>query len=100
MRKLNRNKSCLMSGASVPTVLLFFFILFTGSLYAQDWRQLHKEGKKAYAEGKYQEAYDHFVNAQRIAPENIDLSKDIGTAAYRKGEFDPRTRIPTAEVYL
>jgi tetratricopeptide (TPR) repeat protein len=77
-----------MSGALVPTILLFFFILFTGSLHAQDWRQLHKEGKKAYTEGKYQEAYDHFVNAQRIAPEDIDLSKDIGTAAYRKGEFD------------
>lgn len=71
-----------------PLSLLLLFLFSTSHVFSQDWQDLHQQGKKAYAEGKYQEAYDHFINAQRIAPENIDLSKDIGTAAYRKGEFD------------
>lgn len=86
--------SCL--GRISPFVLLFSFLTFSGSVLSQDWKELHKKGKKAYTQGKYQEAYDHFVNAQRIAPQDIDLSKDIGTAAYRKGEFDKAEQIFTS----
>lgn len=73
--------------------LFLLFIFLPSFIFSQDWRQLHKDGKKAYSEGKYEEAYENFVNAQRIAPEGIDLSKDIGTAAYRKGEFDKAENI-------
>ncbi len=73
-------KLCVFVALSIVT---FNFSL----VFAQDWKELHKQGKQAYAEGKYQEAYDHFMNAQRIAPDDVSLAKDIGTAAYRKGDF-------------
>jgi Ca-activated chloride channel family protein len=86
-RKNNINNS----GAFWEKVFVFFILsivtLFLNSAVAQDWKELHKQGKQAYAEGKYQEAYDHFMNAQRIAPDDISLAKDIGTTAYRKGDF-------------
>merc|ERR1711916_71049 len=39
-------------------------------------------------EGKYEEAYNSLIQAQKLAPEDVDLSKDIGNAAYRKGDYE------------
>jgi tetratricopeptide (TPR) repeat protein len=77
------------------SIMVMSFLLLSGIAFSQDWQDLHAQGKKAYSEGKYQEAYDHFMNAQRIAPKDVDLSKDIGTAAYRKGEYDKAEEIFT-----
>lgn len=68
--------------------LIFPLIFLPFLMNAQSWQELHKKGKKAYQEGKYEEAHENFISAQRQAPENVDLSKDIGTAAYRMGDYD------------
>ena len=68
--------------------VIFPLLLLPFLMNAQSWQELHKNGKKAYQEGKYEEAHENFVSAQRLAPDNVDLSKDIGTAAYRMGDYD------------
>lgn len=57
------------------------------SLQAQSWEDSLQKGKKLYKEGKYPQAYETLLEAQKIAPEGVDLSKDIGNAAYRSGDY-------------
>lgn len=67
-------------------ILFVFLVVFTAN--TQTWRDSLEHGKKMYAEGKYEDAYESMVEAQKLAPEGIDLSKDIGNAAYRKGDYE------------
>jgi len=55
--------------------------------WGQNWRDSLSAAHKAYKEGKFKEAQEKFVRAQRLAPEGVDLSKDIGTSAYRSGDY-------------
>jgi len=55
--------------------------------WGQNWRDSLSAAHTAYKEGKYKEAQEKFVSAQRLAPEGVDLSKDIGTSAYRSGDY-------------
>ncbi|MEX1191297.1 MAG: tetratricopeptide repeat protein [Brumimicrobium sp.] len=68
-----------------------FYILMTCffglSLQAQSWEDSLQKGKQFYKEGKYPQAYKTLLEAQRIAPKDVDLSKDIGNAAYRSGDY-------------
>jgi len=67
---------------------LIIIVVFVSSLsWAQNWRDSLSAAHSAYSEGKFKEAHEKFISAQRLAPEGIDLSKDIGTAAYRKGDY-------------
>ncbi|MDX1445458.1 tetratricopeptide repeat protein [Lishizhenia sp.] len=68
-------------------IAVFTFLLLSCTVNAQQWREEFREGNRLYEEGKYQEAYNHFITAQQQAPENIDISREISRAAYRKGEF-------------
>ena len=67
---------------------LIIIVVFVSSLsWAQNWRDSLSAAHSAYSEGKFEEAHEKFISAQRLAPEGIDLSKDIGTAAYRNGDY-------------
>jgi Ca-activated chloride channel homolog len=67
---------------------LIIIVVFVSSLsWAQNWRDSLSAAHSAYSEGKFKEAHEKFVSAQRLAPEDVDLSKDIGTSAYRKGDY-------------
>lgn len=69
-------------------LLIFGVLLFTGLACAQSWRDSLALGKKQYQEGKYDKAYESLIQAQKLAPEDVDLSKDIGNAAYRSGDYE------------
>lgn len=56
-------------------------------IHAQSWEDSLQKGKQLYKEGKYPQAYATLLEAQKIAPEGVDLSKDIGNAAYRTGDY-------------
>ncbi|PHR49687.1 MAG: hypothetical protein COA32_00730 [Fluviicola sp.] len=68
-------------------ILLFVIFSIGLGLQAQSWEDSLKKGKQLYKEGKYPQAYATLLEAQKIAPEGIDLSKDIGNAAYRSGDY-------------
>jgi tetratricopeptide (TPR) repeat protein len=70
------------------SVAIILLVLVSTFSKAQDWRDSLSAAHSAYAEGKYKEAHDKFISAQRLAPEDIDLSKDIGTSAYRNGDYE------------
>lgn len=69
-------------------LLIVSVLLVAGSACAQSWRDSLKYGKKMYEEGKYEKSYESLVQAQKLAPEGVDLSKDIGNAAYRNGDYE------------
>jgi tetratricopeptide (TPR) repeat protein len=54
---------------------------------SQQWKDSIIVAKQAYDKGYFRRAYTAYVEAQRLAPEGIDLSKDIGNSAYRSGDF-------------
>lgn len=66
----------------------FIFLLVSCSLFGQSWKDTVFQAKNAYKSAQYDVAYDKFLSAQRLAPEDVDLSSDIGTAAYRSGDFE------------
>lgn len=68
-------------------ILLFVVCSLGLSLQAQSWEDSLQKGKQLYKEGKYPQAYSTLLEAQKVAPEGVDLSKDIGNAAYRSGDY-------------
>lgn len=68
-------------------ISLIIALLAVFPLYGQQWKDSLRAAQSAYEQGNYQEAYTSFIAAQRIAPDGIDLSKDIGNAAYRSGDY-------------
>lgn len=63
-------------------------VLFLASFVsAQSWQDSLKLGKQHYKEGNYERAYKTLLEAQKIAPADVNLSQDIGNAAYRKGDY-------------
>lgn len=67
---------------------VIIIVVFVSSItWSQNWRDSLFAAHSAYSEGKFKEAHEKFISAQRLAPEGIDLSKDIGTSAYRKGDY-------------
>lgn len=71
----------------MKSCLLIMLVLASSLLWSQNWRDSLFAAHSAYAEGKFKEANEKFISAQRLAPEGVDLSKDIGTSAYRKGDY-------------
>ena len=68
--------------------LFCFFIVITFSVHSQPWKDSLIAGKNAYKQGDYSQAYKKMIASQRLAPEDIDLTKDIGTVSYRTGDFE------------
>jgi|SRR5690554_3124959 len=54
----------------------------------QSWEDSLLLGQKYYQEKEYQKAYQTLLEAQKLAPNGIDLSQDIGNAAYRNADFE------------
>lgn len=68
-------------------LIVVLCVLFSVFSHAQAWRDSLKAGKLAYESGNFDRAYTAFLEAQRLAPEEMDFSKDIGNVAYRIGDF-------------
>ena len=69
--------------------ILLALLLLTIAAPAQSYKKLVKAGEKYYEEGYYQEAINTFLEAQEIAPDDLDLTLKIGLA-YLKGSFKDR----------
>lgn len=70
----------------------FFYIVFflssVGVGYAQAWQDSLRRGKELYEMGDFEQAYQTFLEAQRLAPSEVNLSKDIGNAAFRSQDYE------------
>ncbi|RFC54429.1 tetratricopeptide repeat protein [Brumimicrobium aurantiacum] len=56
--------------------------------YGQSWEDSLRLGKKLYQEKQFDKAYQTLLQAQKLAPSEVDLSQDIGNAAYRNNDFE------------
>jgi tetratricopeptide (TPR) repeat protein len=68
--------------------LLAIIMLTTGFTQAQSWKDSLRVGKQYYEEGNYKQAYQSLLQAQKLAPSDVDLSQDIGNAAYRSQDYE------------
>lgn len=73
--------------------IVLFFIVFTTSVNAQHWGDSLRVARSAFEAENFELAYEKFLSAQRLAPDHIDLSKDIATAAYRAEDYKTAEQI-------
>lgn len=68
--------------------------LFTSALsFSQEWRDSLNVARDAYKKKEYKKALDYYRSAQKKAPENIDLSDEMGQSAYKAREFEQAEKI-------
>lgn len=66
---------------------LCFLVLTSTSAYAQNWIDSLDMARYYYKKGAYQKANEYYQAAQKIAPKNIDLSREIAQNHYRNNNF-------------
>lgn len=69
-------------------LLIALIFCMTGFVKGQSWEDSLRLGKKYYEEKQYDKAYSALLEAQKLAPSHVDLSQDIGNAAYRNEDFE------------
>lgn len=74
--------------------LIYIVILFCSSFAgAQEWRDSLKVARDSYKKEDYAKALKYYQSAQKKAPENIDLSDEMGQSAYKAREFERAEKI-------
>lgn len=61
--------------------------------WAQDWRDELRTARSAYKQGDYEQALRAYRSAQRHAPEQVDLSDEIGQTAYKAEKYDVAEKV-------
>lgn len=72
----------------MKVLVAIFSILLTSISMAQNWRDTLDMARSAYNDEEYVKALKLYEQAQKGAPENIDLSDEIGQSAYRSHEYE------------
>ena len=68
-------------------------ILTFSNVNAQEWRDSLSVARSYYSKQEYAKALKYYQSAQKKAPNNIDLSDEIGQSAYKAREFDKAEKI-------
>lgn len=74
----------------ICTIILFCCL---SPLYGQEWRDSLKVARAAYEKKNYQKALKYYQSAQKNAPDDIDLSDEMGQSAYKSGDFEKAEKI-------
>ena len=77
----------------MKAILIIGFLLSTGISFSQEWRDSLEVARKEYKNKNYEKALKYYKSAQNKAPEEIDLSDEIGQSAYRSGDFETAEKI-------
>lgn len=73
--------------------IVLLILVYSSSVNAQFWGDSLKAARNAFESEDFELAYDKFLSAQRLAPDEIDLSKDIATSAYRAEDYKTAEQI-------
>lgn len=65
----------------------FGSLLLSTSAYAQEWKDTLNHARKLYTEGKYKEALKYYKTTEQLAPNDVNLSEEIGQSAYKAGDY-------------
>ena len=71
----------------MKTVLIIVSCVLTFTSFGQEWKDTLNEARKLYKKGNYKEALKYYKRAERLAPNDVDLSQEIGQTAYRANDF-------------
>jgi Ca-activated chloride channel homolog len=66
-------------------ILLLCTLCF--NLFAQDWKETVNQARRLYQKGDYKEALKYYKRAEQLAPNDVDLSQEIGQTAYKANDF-------------
>lgn len=76
----------------IVTFVLFLCII-VGPVFGQEWRAQLNEARKSFLNKSYEKSYKEYRSAQKMAPKGIDLSDEMGQAAYKAGKFEEAEKI-------
>lgn len=70
-------------------VLIAFLVATSGwtACWSQEWRDSLNRARELYKSGNYREALKYYKSADRLAPNDVDLSEEKGQSAYRAGDY-------------
>ncbi len=72
---------------------IFFLFAFSQPVFGQEWRDVLREARQACVNHEYEKSYKQYLSAQKLAPKQIDLSDEMGHAAYKAGKFKESEKI-------
>ena len=70
------------------TAILTLLCFLTFNSFGQEWKDTLNEARRLYKKGNYKEALKYYKRAERLAPNDVDLSQEIGQTAYRANDFE------------
>jgi len=71
-------------------IVLIAFLVAASTVstsWSQEWRDSLNYARKLYKNGRYKEALKYYKSAERLAPNDVDLSEEKGQSAYRAGDY-------------
>lgn len=71
----------------MKTALMIISCVLTFNSFGQEWKDTLNEARRLYKKGNYKEALKYYKRAERLAPNDVDLSQEIGQTAYRANDF-------------
>ncbi|MGD9823883.1 VWA domain-containing protein [Desulfobacter sp.] len=83
-----RRKSGIRNGRSLICLAIAMGLMTPGLARAGFWTSPVKQGMQAWESKQFQQAKNHFIEAQLENPDDLRLYYNIGTAAYAAGEYD------------
>lgn len=77
----------------MKVILVIGFLLGTGLSFSQEWRDSLEVARREYKKENYEKALKYYKSAQNKAPEDVDLSDEIGQSAYKSGDYESAEKI-------
>lgn len=73
---------------TLSCIFLIGSCLFFSPIYGQNWKDSLNAARSAYQKGNYKEALKYYKSADRLAPNDVDLSQEKGQTAYKANDFE------------
>ena len=71
----------------MKTALILISCIAALNSFGQEWKETLNDARREYKNGNYKEALKYYKRAEQIAPNDVDLSQEIGQTAYRANDF-------------
>lgn len=68
-------------------LLIIALCFMSYAAFGQDWEEDLNHARQLYKKGNYKEALKYYKRADQLAPNDVDLSQEIGQTAYRANDF-------------
>lgn len=77
----------------MKVILVLSFLICSGLSFSQEWRDSLEIARSEYKKKNYKKALSYYKAAEEKAPENIDLSDEIGQTTYKSGDYEAAEKI-------